>query len=1006
MLTRLFGIKFEDFFSLSGLIKLDQSFLSYLSQQDFKLYAKYVHHRAEAQPASTLEISELLIEVAKYLEDFLVEIFCIETENSTLKKNNLKFAPVYECRRKFVQRYALTKYSSTTLASLSYDIVVEKLQTIIGEINQENIVQYYFKWSTQKDRYQQELDILAQYCAFAVYRNSEGALFDVPRSIGPDLISKYRIEALRKNLYLGFNYRDHEVNIQKSFMNTKYCLYCHKLGKDSCKTGLEDANNASIEKNGCPLKQKISEKNLLSAQGFYIGALAMIIIDNPMVAVTGHRICNDCMKSCIYQKQTAVNIPVIESNILEQILNLPWGVEIYLLLTKWNPLNLLQPLPNPNSKYNVLVAGLGPAGFAISYYLLRAGHNVVAIDGLKIEKLDFDPLKPIKWWKDITTPLSHRIPQGFGGVMEYGITNRWDKNKLLLIRLILERFETFTMQGGVRLGSNITTQQAFASGFNHIALCLGAGKPKYITKEDFFVKGIRPAVDFLMSLQQGGAFLEESDLKLMIRFPSVVIGCGLTAIDSAVELLHYYALQVEKFLYKCEVKQIIISTLPQAEQIIADEFISHAKLLRRAKTPQEKFAILNDVAGGVTICYRKSLNQSPAYILNHEEIEHALSIGINFKENFDLQEILTDQFRHVSKIISKDGTVLDAKTILVAIGIEDNEFLDIKNLIKGQDNLFLNAEKNISYLGDCNPKYSGSVVKALASAKDNYQKIDKEIRQLPYSNFSFNIEYLINKVTKIERIAEDLLVIEIYSPYLVSNFRPGQFFKFQHYTSEAKNISKPIALSGFKVDQKRRILVLCVFGENNIDNILKYIELGSEIPLMGPTGSPVPVFKGKRVLLIGENFNNLILMPVAEILYKNNCNITLLTQYDSSSKIYYKTEIEKFAETIIWSLKKPNKINIRVQDILTTQSLLETLQDLKKKRLSNDFDVVICYVSPAMQDEISQVKNEIFNSNINLIYPLYTPMQCMMKGICGHCIYYDQQRKEYVFACQKQYKMI
>jgi NADPH-dependent glutamate synthase beta subunit-like oxidoreductase len=35
----------------------------------------------------------------------------------------------------------------------------------------------------------------------------------------------------------------------------------------------------------------------------------MIVVDNPMAAATGHRICNDCMKACIYQKQEPVDIP-------------------------------------------------------------------------------------------------------------------------------------------------------------------------------------------------------------------------------------------------------------------------------------------------------------------------------------------------------------------------------------------------------------------------------------------------------------------------------------------------------------------------------------------------------------------------------------------------------------------------------------------------------------------------------------------------------------------------
>ena len=53
---------------------------------------------------------------------------------------------------------------------------------------------------------------------------------------------------------------------------------------------------------GCPLEEKISEMNTVKQAGYTIGALAVVVIDNPMAAATGHRICNDCMKSCIFQK--------------------------------------------------------------------------------------------------------------------------------------------------------------------------------------------------------------------------------------------------------------------------------------------------------------------------------------------------------------------------------------------------------------------------------------------------------------------------------------------------------------------------------------------------------------------------------------------------------------------------------------------------------------------------------------------------------------------------------
>ena len=101
---------------------------------------------------------------------------------------------------------------------------------------------------------------------------------------------------------------------------------------------------------GCPLEEKISEFQKAKTDGLAIGALAIIAIDNPMAAATGHRICNDCMKSCIYQKQEPVNIPQAETRTLKDVLELPWGFEIYSLLTRWNPLNLRNPYPAPYGK--------------------------------------------------------------------------------------------------------------------------------------------------------------------------------------------------------------------------------------------------------------------------------------------------------------------------------------------------------------------------------------------------------------------------------------------------------------------------------------------------------------------------------------------------------------------------------------------------------------------------------------------------------------------------------
>jgi len=221
--------------------------------------------------------------------------------------------------------------------------------------------------------------------------------------------------------------REHAAGLVEALDQANYCIWCHEQGKDSCSRGLEEKSPASgyrrtpfgIPLAGCPLEEKISEFHMVKTRGEVLAALAMIAVDNPMVAGTGHRICNDCMKACIYQKQDPVNIPQAETRTLKDVLELPWGFEIYSLLTRWNPLNLRRPLPLPETGRKVLVAGIGPAGFTLAHYLMNDGHTVVGIDGLKIEPLPEDlsgvdahgrrvPFRPVRDIAELYEPLERR----------------------------------------------------------------------------------------------------------------------------------------------------------------------------------------------------------------------------------------------------------------------------------------------------------------------------------------------------------------------------------------------------------------------------------------------------------------------------------------------------------------------------------------------------------------------------------------------------------------------
>src|SRR5678815_2449659 len=112
---------------------------------------------------------------------------------------------------------------------------------------------------------------------------------------------------------------------------------------------------------------------------------------------------------------------------------------------------------------------------------------------------------------------------GFGGVAEYGITVRWDKNFLKLIRLLLERREEFALFGGIRFGGTLTADDAFAMGFDHVALAAGAGRPTVLDLPNGLARGVRAASDFLMGLQLSGAAQTNSVANMQLRLPVVAV---------------------------------------------------------------------------------------------------------------------------------------------------------------------------------------------------------------------------------------------------------------------------------------------------------------------------------------------------------------------------------------------------------------------------------------------------------------------------------------------------
>ena len=1031
MLSLAFGLQFQDLYAHDGLHRLDAAFLAHLDAADPALRDTLAAARAEPDSLARKAESELLIALASHLEDFIARLFGIESEAQALAASHHALAPLYTVKRLFVQRFALTKIKDADLAG--FDADAARAQLGAAAETELGFAQAVLDWQKDEAANAAMLDAAARYAAWAAgteagrARHGQGVLFKAPKKLDHQNLvplhteetlgfTRHSLEHLRRRE--GFALTDQGADLTGALDEANYCIWCHEQGRDSCSTGLREkapkgspANSAPFRKSpfgvtlaGCPLEEKISEFHLVKTRGEPLAALAMIVVDNPMAAATGHRICNDCMKSCIYQKQDPVNIPQAETRTLKDVLELPWGFEIYSLLTRWNPLNIRRPVPLPDSGRKVLVVGLGPAGFTLAHHLMNDGHTVLGIDGLKIEPLAPElsgvdgatrvPFAPVHRIEDLREPLDARVMAGFGGVAEYGITVRWDKNFLKLVRLLVERRSQFGMFGGVRFGGTLTADDAWRMGFDHIALCIGAGGPTVLDIPNGLARGVRAASDFLMALQLTGAAKEDSIANMQLRLPVVVIGGGLTAIDTATESLAYYVVQVEKFLARYEAlakagsEESVRAGWDDYEREIAEEFLAHARAIRQERAQaaaQGREARIVEMLrhwGGVTIAYRRKLVDSPSYTLNHEEVEKALEEGIWFGEELSPTGVDVDHYgaaRGIRLKNAKTGTEhwFPARTVFVAAGTQPNtvlarEFpgsyaLDGKyfaavdeqgNPVKPEKSaakpavpqVLMKREddgRSISYFGDVHPSYFGNVVKAMASAKQGYPVVSRVLAGRAPEQAGNGPDFLASfgnrllaTVHHVERLTPTIVEVVVRAPLAAARFQPGQFYRLQNFETRAPEAQgtrlqmEGLAMTGAWVDREKGLVSVIALEMGGSSNLCAMLQPGEPVVLMGPTGAPTEIEPNETVMLCGGGLGNAVLFSIGAAFRAAGSKVLYFAGYKKVQDRYKVAEIEAAADIIVWCCdEQPGFAPTRPQDRSFVGNIVQAMDSYAEGRL-------------------------------------------------------------------------
>ncbi len=1007
-----FGLDFAALHDHAGLARLDRIFIDWLGARDVALANRLLQARAAPDAIEPLAESSLLIELGAKLEDFIGELFAVTAPLAALSAAVRSIDPIWAVKRNFVQRRALKAHKPEAAAGFDGPALAAALEAAMGEaLTEAGFARHVEAWEKAAEAQAASLSQAERYAAWATLtpagrtKHASGVLFRTPRKLDPmNLVPVERIERHGVTMMRlpehdwrereGFELTDPGMDLTQALDQINYCIWCHTQAKDSCSRGLKDRKTGAFQKTvfgvtlaGCPLEEKISEMHTLKAQGHALGALAVIAIDNPMVAATGHRICNDCMKACIYQKQEPVDIPQAETRILKDVLALPWGFEIYALLTRWNPLDIRRPLPRPDSGRKVLIVGLGPAGYTLAHHLMNDGHTVIGIDGLKIEPLEASlsgvetdgrrvAFRAIRDLQEITENLDERVLAGFGGVAEYGITVRWDKNFLKLIRLLLERREQFAMYGGVRFGGTLTLDDAWSLGFDHVALCMGAGKPTVIDMKNGLARGVRQASDFLMALQLTGAAKKESIANLQLRMPIVVIGGGLTAIDTATESLAYYAREVEKFLARYE---RLVAELGQAateagwtqeDREVAAEFLAHGRAIaaERALAARENRAprlrALLEAWGGATIAYRRRLVDAPSYTLNHEEVAKAMEEGVRFAEGLSPSEVVVvDRFGHAAalKLVRKSAAgeeivELPARAILVAAGTQPNTVLaredgrikldgryfeaideagariDPERAIskpRSADVLMHRAGdgRYVSFFGDLHPSFFGNVVKAMGGAKQGYPVVSRILAKRPATAIAGRTliarldEALRARVHAVQRLTPNIIEVVVEAPQAARSFRPGQFYRLQNFETLAPRIDgtvlgmEGLAMTGAWTDPARGLVSVIVLEMGGSSDLCASLKPGEPVILMGPTGTPTETPGGQTVALVGGGLGNAVLFSIGRALREAGSRVVYFAGYKKMQDRYKIAEIEAAADVVIWACdEEPGFAPTRAQD--------------------------------------------------------------------------------------------
>src|SRR5277367_615255 len=126
------GLGFADLYDREGLVRVDRAFIDHLAESDCALHHRLVRARRDPDGLGHAAESDLLVELAPYVEDFLGHLFGIGAEVRALQARHHELAPLYSVKRLFVQRRAVKGVKEADAEALDGSTLALELDALMG----------------------------------------------------------------------------------------------------------------------------------------------------------------------------------------------------------------------------------------------------------------------------------------------------------------------------------------------------------------------------------------------------------------------------------------------------------------------------------------------------------------------------------------------------------------------------------------------------------------------------------------------------------------------------------------------------------------------------------------------------------------------------------------------------------------------------------------------------------------------------------------------------------